>query len=203
MINLLCRGLGMQAIDILAPYKSILYILISILIVGVLASCSDLSREQEKKVDEALSDSLTSSTETWDVDMKIIEEGLKKVRVMGTYAASFNNDKINETRIRGPVTIHVFDSTGTITTRAFSNRAVYKSEDAIFELYGDVRVNTNDDRHLESEYLEWDQSGNTINTPKFVVITTPTDSIAGTGFEGTVDLTNYSIKEPKGRVTVN
>ncbi len=193
----------MQVTDTLVPYNTFSALAISLLIIAVISACGDLSEKQSKQVDEALQDSLTSTTETWGVDMDITEDGLKKIRLQGSYAATYNTKNRNETHIDGPVTIHVYDSSGTIKTRAFSNRAIYKTEEAIFELYGDVRVNTEDSRHLESEYLEWEQDKNMINTSKFVIITTPTDSIAGTGFEGTTDLTNYSIKEPKGRVTVN
>lgn len=193
----------MQVIDTLEPHKTLFALLVSLIIATGITSCGELSQEQTKQVDEALKDSLTSSTETWGVDMEIIEEGTKKVRLWGSYAATFSNDKKSETRIKGPVKIHVFDSTGTVDTKVFSDRAVYQPEEAIFELYGNVRVNTADNRHLESEYLEWRQSNNTIQTPKFVIVKTPTDSIAGTGFQGDTDLVDYTIKEPKGRVIVD
>ena len=64
-------------------------------------------------------------------------------------------------------------------------------------------MNTEDNRHLESEYLEWNQNQNRISTPEFVIITTPSDSLAGTGYESTTDLTDYTIKQPKGRVIVD
>jgi len=193
----------MRVIAILEPHNTLYSLLFSLLLTVTLSSCGDLSEEQTKKIDEALQDSLTSTTETWDVDMEITEDGLKKLRLLGSYAATYNTKDRNETRIKGPITIHVFDSSGAVKTRAFSDRAVYKTEDAIFELYGNVQVNTRENRHLESEYLEWKQDDNTITTPKFVVITTPTDSIAGTGFKGTTDLTNYSIKNPTGRIIVD
>lgn len=190
-------------IDILAQHKTFLAFLGSLLITLSLSSCGDLSETQTQQVDEALQDSITSTTETWDVDMEIIEDGEKKVRLQGSYAATYATSDLNETRIKGPVTIHVFDTTGAIKNRVFSDRAVYKAEEAMIELFGNVRVNTVDNRHLESEYLEWQQDENRISTPEFVIITTPTDSIAGTGFEGSTDLTEYTIKEPKGRVIVD
>lgn len=192
----------MQVIDILAHSK-LGHLLLSISFFVTVISCGDLSEEQAQQVDEALQDSLTSSTETWDMDMEIIEDGEKKIRMLGSHATTVATETVNETRIKGPVTIQVFDTTGAITTRVQSERAVYRPEDSIFELYGEVIVNTVDNRELESEYLEWHQDENTINTPKFVIIKTPTDSLAGTGFEGTTDLTDYTIKEPKGRVIID
>ena len=196
----------MQVIDILAPHRHktlIAFFLAFFTVILTAVSCSELSEEETKKVNEALRDSLVSSTETWDVDMTLIEEGLKKVRLRGTHAASINTDNIQETRISGPVHIHVFDSTGAVETEVQSNRAIYRADQSEFELFGNVRVDTRDRRHLDSEYLKWNQADNRISTPKFVIITTPDDSLAGTGFEGTTDLSQYTIKEPKGRVIVD
>jgi LPS export ABC transporter protein LptC len=190
-------------IDILEPHKTIVSLILSLLVVVGTSACGELSQKQSKQVNEALKDSLTSTTETWGVDMEIMEEGLKKVRLKGSYAATYANGDRNETQIKGPIKIQVFDSTGAIKTHVFSDRAVYQAENAIFEFFGNVKVNTSDNRHLESEYLKWEQDNNKISTPKFVIITTPTDSIAGTGFKGNSDLTNYTIEKPKGRVIVN
>lgn len=193
----------MQVTDILEQHNNLFSFFLCLLIIAGISSCGDLSQEETQQVDEALKDSLTSSTETWDVDMEIMENGQKKVRLWGSYAATYSKNDKNETRIKGPVTVHVFDSVGAVKTKVFANRAVYKPEDTIFELFGDVQVETRDNRHLNSEYLEWNQSTNNISTPKFVIIKTPTDSIAGTGFEGDTDLEDYTIKEPKGRVIVD
>lgn len=194
----------MPVTAILARHKTFFALIVSLAIAIGLSSCGELSEKQAQQVNDVLKDSLTSTTETWDMDMEIIEQGQKKVRLWGSYAASYtNSNNRSETKIRGPVKIHVFDSVGTVTTRVFSDRAIYKPEDAIFELYGNVRVNTANNRHLESEYLEWQQNLNEISTSQFVIITTPSDSLAGTGFEGKTDLSRYTIKEPKGRVVID
>ena len=194
----------MQVTAILVRHsKYAVHILLGLWLLSGLTSCGELSQEQATQVDEALSDSLTSTTESWGMDMELIEEGHKKVHLTGSYAATYTSDDSSSTRIKGPVAIQVFDTTGTITTHVTSNRAIYRTDDAIFELFGDVQVTTNSDRHLESEYLKWMQNTNRITTPKFVIITTPTDSIAGTGFEGTTDLENYTITEPKGQVLID
>jgi LPS export ABC transporter protein LptC len=195
----------MQVIDILERHNNNTFslFLFGLLMTIAISSCGELSEEQSAQVDEALSDSLTSTTESWDVDMEIIEDGTKKMRLLGSYAATYTTEDSSSTRIKGPVTIHLYDSTGTITTLAYSERAVYDADNAIFELFGDVRVNTADNRKLTSEYLKWIQSDNLIRTPKFVIITTPSDSIAGTGFEGTTDLSDdYTIEKPTGQFIV-
>ena len=177
--------------------KSLLQLLIPLLF---FSACGDLDQKETQQVNEALQDSLISTTESWDLDLKIIEEGQKRIRLRGSYAASFNTEKTKETRIRGPVSIQVFDSTNAIKTWVDSDSAIYRAEDSDFEFFGNVHVRTRDKRHLESEYLNWDQAENKISTPEFVIITTPTDSIAGTGFTGASDLSTYTIREPSGRV---
>jgi LPS export ABC transporter protein LptC len=167
----------------------------------LVVSCGELNQQEKQQVNKALNDSLTSTTESWNMDMDIIEGGRKKVRLQGRYAATFNTKKLNETRISGPVSIQVFDSTGAVKTRVHSDSAIYRSKSTQFEFFGNVRVRTRSKRHLQSEYLKWDQAKNKISTPQFVTITTPSDSIAGTGFSGASDLSSYTIKKPTGRVT--
>ncbi|MDX1638762.1 MAG: LPS export ABC transporter periplasmic protein LptC [Balneolaceae bacterium] len=176
----------------------------AVLVLGVaLSSCGELSESQTKRVSEALNDTLLSSTESWDIDMELMEEGQKKVRIQGTYAATYSMEAMNETRITGPVYVQVYDSTGSVETRVTSNRAVYLSRERVFKLFGDVHVRTNTDRRLRSEFLRWNSDSNRVSTPQFVIITTPSDSIAGNGFEGTTDLSEYTIREVTGQFTIN
>lgn len=190
----------MQVIDILAPYKTLGSLVATLCLTGLIMSgCSDLSSEESRQVSEVVNDSLLSTTESWDVDMELIENGTKKIHLTGSYAATFNTNERKETRINGPVYIEVFDTSGTVTTTVNSERAVYRAETSVFELYGNVQVHTNQDRNLESEYLNWNQATNRISSSKFVIITTPRDSIAGTGFNGTTDLSNFTIENITGR----
>jgi len=183
-----------------APFLSLALSLAMVAVIALSASsCGDLSESQSQRVQEALDDTLLSSTESWDVDMELIEEGVKKVRLRGSYAATYSFENMNYTRIAGPVYIQVFDTSGAVETRVTSDKAIYRAEEAEFELYGNVQVRTAEGRSLDSEYLEWRQSDNQVSTPRFVIITTPTDSIAGNGFEGTTDLSEYTIKEVTGQ----
>lgn len=195
----------MQVTAILEHNNTVTAFTISILlVVGMaLSSCGELSDSQSQRVQEALNDTLLSSTESWDVDMELIKKGRKKVRIRGSYAATYSMEDVNETRIKGPVYVQVYDSTGAVETWVTANRAVYLPNESIFNLHGDVKVRTETDRRLRSEYLKWDSGSNRVSTPKFVIITTPSDSIAGNGFEGTTDLSEYTIREVTGQFTIN
>jgi len=190
----------MQVTDILVLHKGFIFPAAFIITALLLFSCGELNQQETERVNEALNDSLTSTTETWNLDMELIEEGQKKIQLKGTYSASFNTKKINETRIRGPVNVLVYDSLAAVKTWVDADSAIYRADTSEFELFGDVKVRTRDKRRLASEYLKWEHSKNSISTPEFVIITTPTDSIAGTGFNGASELSSYTIKQPSGRV---
>jgi len=191
-------------IDILEHYKKYFrwtFFFVPLILV-FFSACGELSQKNRQKVNQALKDSLTSTTDSWNLTMNLIENGQRKIQLHGKYAATYNTKKKKETRISGPVAIQIYDSTNAIKTWVHSDSAIYHSKTSEFELFGDVRVRTRDGRHLQSEYLDWNQGSNKISTPRFVIITTPTDSIAGTGFTGTSDLSSYKIKKPSGRVTL-
>src|SRR5699024_9163605 len=102
-----------------------------------LTACGDeLSNKEKQKVESALSDSLLATTESWDVDMEIITDGLKKVHLTGSYAATYNEEDVNETRIKGPVFIEVFDSSGTVKTTVNADRAVYIRKNRLLNFLG-------------------------------------------------------------------
>lgn len=168
----------------------------------IFSGCEDLSEFDRQQVEEALADSLLNVTESWGVSMRLMEDELLKVKIKGKKATTFSETDQKETVINGPVFISVFDSTGVVSTTVDCDRAIYYSATSSFEFFGDVRVETKDDRRMRSTYLKWTRADNLIQTDKFVTIVTPSDSLTGTGFEGTTDLEEYTIKEPSGKVTV-
>ncbi|MGF1669799.1 MAG: LPS export ABC transporter periplasmic protein LptC [Balneolaceae bacterium] len=169
----------------------------------ITAGCSQLSDFDDSQVQSALNDSLLTSTESWGVNMTLLKNENRQVVIEGSYALNIQEKDREETKISGPVYVQLYDSTGTMETEAWSKRAVYLAAKNEFELYDSVRVHTSKDRHLYTEYLKWSQFTEEISSPNFVIIVTPTDSIAGRGFNGATDLSTYTIQEPRGRLLVD
>ncbi len=166
-------------------------------------SCTDLSRYDEEQIRATLNDSLITTTESWDVEMVLMQDGSTRMYIEGSYAINYQLKDRKETRISGPVYVQIFDSLGSVETEAWSKRAIYHEEDAEFELFDSVRVQTINDRFLFSDYLKWSQDTDRITSPYFVIIITPTDSISGRGFDGLTDLSSYTITEPRGRLIID
>jgi len=167
-----------------------------------LFSCGELSTEDKAQIQNALSDSLLTSTESWDVDMTIFKDSLRTVSISGNKAITYHLEDRNYTEVTGSVKLKVYEPDQNIKTRVNSQRAKYYGEEGRFEFFGDVEVRTDDSLRLRSSYLAWDQSNDKVHSPDVVTITTPTDSIYGIGFESDSDFDNYVIKESSGKVII-
>ncbi len=166
-------------------------------------ACGELSDFDARQIQSTLNDSLTTTTESWDVEMLLMKDGRSRIKIDGSYAISYQMPNRKETHIDGPVYVQLYDSAGVLETEAWSKRAVYLESNSEFELFDSVRVQTVTDRELYSDYLKWSERTDRITSPEFVTIITPSDSIAGRGFNGLTDLSNYTIDEPRGRFLVD
>lgn len=176
--------------------------ILPLLLFYFLTACGELSEYDARQIQSTLNDSLIVTTESWDVEMMIMQEGETKLFIEGSYAINYQAEDRRFTKISGPVYVQIFDTTGAVETEAWSKRAVYLEEQAEFELFDSVRVQTASNRFLFSEYLKWSQNTDLITSPYDVIIITPQDSISGRGFEGVTDLSTYTITEPRGRFLV-
>jgi len=167
------------------------------------ASCSELSEYDSQQIQSFLNDSLTTTTESWDVEMMLMKNGQSRVLIEGSYAISYQMPDRKETHIDGPVYVQLYDSTGAVETEAWSKRAIYFDSKSEFELFDSVRVLTQTERKLYSDFLKWSDVTDRITSDRIVTIITPTDSISGRGFDGLTDLSSYTIDEPRGRFLVD
>lgn len=187
----------------LAPKSVIRQILGLTFFLAPFVACTGLSEYDNQQIQSTLNDSLITTTESWDVEMMMTQGGRKRIYIEGSYAINYQTEENKHTDISGPVYVQIYDSTGSVESEAWSKRAIYLETEAEFELYDSVRVETYDNNQLYSEYLKWSQETDRISSPDYVIIITPQDSIAGRGFDGLTDLSDYTIIEPRGRVTLD
>jgi LPS export ABC transporter protein LptC len=179
-----------------------LYPILVLLLLLLFNSCGKLTEFENKQVQEALSDSLFTTTESWGINMEVLENGKLKLKLSGSYAASIKDESRNLTKISGPVYIEIFDDEGKPDTFVNADSAVHKPQDAEFELFGNVRVDAPGGKKLRSVYLKWERQRDRVSTPEFVIFISPPDSIAAQGFFGDSDLTNYTLNEGGGRAVL-
>lgn len=166
------------------------------------SACGELSQEDREQIKEALSDSLLTSTESWDVEMSLIKDGNRSITISGSRAEKYHLKQRPYTEIHGPVSLVLYDTLQQITSEITCKRALYYEEQGTFEFYEDVVVTTDDSLTLRTSFLKWVDDTKRIYSPEFVTITTPKDSIAGVGFQSDTDFQNYTIRESSGEVIV-
>jgi len=169
----------------------------------VMTACGELSEYENKQVEEALNDSLLSTTESWDINMEVLEDEMLKMTLKGSYAATINMLNLNITKISGPVYIEMFNEDGQADTFISADSAVHKPLVGQFELFGNVLVKAPGGKRLQTEYLKWDRFKDRVSTPEFLVIVTERDSIAAIGLDGDSDLTNYTLREVTGETVID
>lgn len=192
------QDLVTPATDFLVPYKHIYVVLISLLILN----CSGLSEYDTQQIELALGDSLFNSTESWGFSMDIIEDGRVRMNLNGSHSYNVQQNGENQTMIRGPVLIKIFNEQGTLESTVVCDSAYYEPDRGRFEMFRDVEVSTADGKNLRSEYLLWERKIDKVSTSEFVIFISPPDSIAANGFYGNSDLTNYTLNEGGGRVVI-
>lgn len=199
----LFRGWAMQVTDTSGLINKFTIPLVFIFLTTISLSCTELSDYDTSQIRTTMNDSLLVTTESWDVEMVLMQEGKTRLMIEGSYAINYQAEDRKLSRIDGPVYVQIFNDHGLVETEAWSKRAIYLEDQAEFELFDSVRVQTADDGFLFSEYLKWSQNTDRISSPHFVTIITKTDSIAGHGFEGLTDLSEYTIFEPTGDLIVD
>lgn len=189
----------MRETDILARYKAYLLIVP----IFVLFTCTKLTEFDNQQIRQALADSLLTTTESWNVDMNLVENGKLVLNLRGDHALTIRNTDLHETRISGPVFIDIYEDNGNIKSTVTCDSAIYKPDETIFEMFGTVNVLTENGRNLRSEFLKWNRKEDQVSTPKFVIFISPPDSISANGFIGNTDLTNYTLNEASGEVVID
>ena len=182
----------------ITPGKHIIPVLLFAGLAGWSAGCTDLSDFDRERMEDAMSDSLLSVTESRQINLDLIEDGHRIVSVHAPHAITFTRDGESETELRDSVHVTVMDSLGGIKTTVVSNSARYLGRKSEFHFKNDVIVETDEGRRLFTDYLEWSQRDRTIYSPDFVIIVTRSDSITGYGLDGTDDLHDYRLSEVTG-----
>jgi LPS export ABC transporter protein LptC len=85
--------------------------------------------------------------------------------------------------------VDFYDSSGTHTSTLRSDSALVRERRRLLDVFGSVKVTTDEGTTLDSEHLAWSDSSRTISTDSLVVITQGEDVMSGYGFRSDPELT--------------
>ena len=155
-------------------------------------SCSknDFTDNFEKDIHDQLSTNVEITlTKKGNVTAKIKSEVLKK-----------NNQSL-QLELFDNVNVDLFDENFQQKSLIKSQSAMVNEKENKIKAYGSVVVISDDGKILMTDSLTWDNNSDKIYTDaNLEFITSDSDTLYGTGFKSNIDLTNWNILEPRGRI---
>ena len=155
-------------------------------------SCSknDFTDNFEKDIHDQLSTNVEITlTKKGNVTAKIKSEVLKK-----------NNQSL-QLELFDNVNVDLFDENFQQKSLIKSQSAIVNEKENKIKAYGNVVVISDDGKILMTDSLTWDNNSDKIYTDaNLEFITSDSDTLYGTGFKSNIDLTNWNILQPRGRI---
>lgn len=155
-------------------------------------SCSknDFTNNFEKDIHDQLSTNVEITlTKKGNVTAKIKSEVLKK-----------NNQSL-QLELFDNVNVDLFDENFQQKSLIKSQSAMVNEKENKIKAYGSVVVISDDGKILMTDSLTWDNNSDKIYTDaNLEFITSDSDTLYGTGFKSNIDLTNWNILQPRGRI---
>jgi len=155
-------------------------------------SCSknDFTDNFEKDIHDQLSTNVEITlTKKGNVTAKIKSEVLKK-----------NNQSL-QLELFDNVNVDLFDENFQQKSLIKSQSAMVNEKENKIKAYGNVVVISDDGKILMTDSLTWDNNSDKIYTDaNLEFITSDSDTLYGTGFKSNIDLTNWNILQPRGRI---
>ena len=155
-------------------------------------SCSknDFTDNFEKDIHDQLSTNVEITlTKKGNVTAKIKSEVLKK-----------NNQSLR-LELFDNVNVDLFDENFQQKSLIKSQSAMVNEKENKIKAYGSVVVISDDGKILMTDSLTWDNNSDKIYTDaNLEFITSDSDTLYGTGFKSNIDLTNWNILQPRGRI---
>ena len=155
-------------------------------------SCSknDFTDNFEKDIHDQLSTNVEITlTKKGNVTAKIKSEILKK-----------NNQSL-QLELFDNVNVDLFDENFQQKSLIKSQSAMVNEKENKIKAYGSVVVISDDGKILMTDSLTWDNNSDKIYTDaNLEFITSDSDTLYGTGFKSNIDLTNWNILQPRGRI---
>jgi LPS export ABC transporter protein LptC len=155
-------------------------------------SCSknDFTDNFEKDIHDQLSTNVEITlTKKGNVTAKIKSEVLKK-----------NNQSL-QLELFDNVNVDLFDENFQQKSLIKSQSAMVNEKENKIKAYGSVVVISDDGKILMTDSLTWDNNSDKIYTDSNLeFITSDSDTLYGTGFKSNIDLTDWNILQPRGRI---
>lgn len=162
-------------------------------------SCTNSAKE----IKDFLADKNLPIGEAYNISHKHTDSGRVDVKMKAPLMLDFNNRKEHPySEFPEGIIITTIDEVGdSITIKGDYARSYAKTE--VSEIKNNVVVlNHAENNKLETDQVYWDQKTHYFFTETKFVFYTATDTIYGTGFEASEDLSNWWVKNQTGVISI-
>ena len=149
--------------------------------------------------------------ESWDVVLRIDEGEQPLVVLSAPYAARFDGDDSTYTRLEASpdtrsdsagVTVTLFDEQGVRTAVVHAEQIHYFDKERRFTAEGQVVVQAEETRRLESSRVTWSEDTRELRAPGAFRFFSPAERIEGTNLVAAEDLSRYRFTAARGELEV-
>ena len=167
-----------------------LLIHISLLLTLVLiAGCAQ--NDQSANTDSEISDSLNRpDSESFGTTISIYKKDRITAEIIAERVLKY---EALDSTMAYDLDIEILDSTGQITTRISGDSGVIRDSESLVRIFGNVKVTTDSEIYLETDYLWWNSKTDRIKSDAFVKITRDDFVVTGWGLDADNRLSSIKI----------
>ena len=168
-----------------------------VVVVMLLLFSASCSKEHKEVVDVEFDPDKTYTMKATDVSSLISDSGITRYRLKAK-SGRFTGRRRNPIGISPRIYVEKFDTLFQTEASIKADTAYYYDKKGLWELIGNVEVESLQGEHFETSQLFWDQKQEKVYSDKFMRIEQEDKIITGIGFESNQDMTQYKIFNPQG-----
>ena len=170
--------------------------LLFLAILSCTAGCG--APEQEHRMPESgLAAQSLPAQESWNITLTLSDSGRNSDVVKARHASEYHKGEKKELFVDGGVTVTIYDKKGGKPTVMTAGRGVVHDNQDI-EAFDNVIIHTADGTVIQTDYVIRTSHNRKLRSDKRVLITRPTQTIRGSGFESDEDMLHYRIFQASG-----
>lgn len=179
--------------------SSITTVLMAVVMLLFLSSCVDDKVEGVEKLNREELPRLTAA----NITTIISDSGVTRYRITTPQWKVY--DKTEEPYWIFPegIVFERFDEFYKVDAEMKSDSALFLEQKSLWEFIGNVKAKNSKGEYFETEQMFWDEKNDKIYSTKEIKITQESKIINGVGFESNSNLTNYTIRNPKGVIPLD
>ncbi|MBK6947429.1 MAG: hypothetical protein IPH16_04495 [Haliscomenobacter sp.] len=164
----------------------------------LLSAGSACRKETAASSNVSIDPSQTNAERVEDVDILYSDSAVVRVRVRGPVMLNFIGYSDPHQEFTDGIRVEFFDRSGYVTSVLTARYAIRYETRGLTIIRDKVLWKSVEGRTLETPELTWDERQQKIYSPKFAVVTSPTDTVYTHGFEATQDFKMVQMKAIDG-----